>query len=145
MILNFSKCNYILVYSNGLNLAKEATACRGEADLCHDLNGASRGCEENDVICQLMHKVRNYLRTHYNDEQRQPPRPNLTPDTQAIAIPANRPQRRKVLTYYVSENLVLMSVLLWNFKKILAENQHAQKKPLYFCEYNECQFVKNWA
>ena len=92
-----------------------------------------------------MHKVRNYLRTHYNDEQRQPPRPNLTPDTQAIAIPANRPQRRKVLTYYVSENLVLMSVLLWNFKKILAENQHAQKKPLYFCEYNECQFVKNWA
>ena len=76
-------------------LSKEvATACRGEADLCHDLNGASGGCEENDVICQLMHKVRNYLRTHYNEER--PPRPPQLTASEAVE-PANRPQRRKVM------------------------------------------------
>ena len=65
-----------------LNLSKElATACRGEADLCHDLKQGGR-CQENDVICQLMHKVRNYLRTHYKDDQQ---------DSKS-----GRPEKRKV-------------------------------------------------
>lgn len=41
-----------------------ATACRGESDLCQRFK--SSRCGQSDVICQLMHKVQRYLRTHYN-------------------------------------------------------------------------------
>ena len=45
------------------------SACRGETDLCQSLEQeAQKGCSEgqDDVLCKLMHKVRNYLRTRYN-------------------------------------------------------------------------------
>ena len=46
-----------------------SSACRGETDLCQSLEKeAQKGCSEgqDDVLCKLMHKVRNYLRTRYN-------------------------------------------------------------------------------
>jgi hypothetical protein len=59
------RCIELLQHSGGRNAseAEAATACRGEADLCQRYNG---GCKANDVTCKLMHKVRNYLRTHYS-------------------------------------------------------------------------------
>ena len=44
--------------------SETATACRGESDLCQRFK--SSRCGQSDVICQLMHKVQRYLRTHYN-------------------------------------------------------------------------------
>ena len=44
--------------------SETATACRGESDLCQRFK--SSRCGQSDVICQLMHKVQRYLKTHYN-------------------------------------------------------------------------------
>lgn len=70
-LLQSSTSSLTLSSAEGGNSSEIATACQGASKelLCHNLKQSK--CQENDVICQLMHKVRNYLRTHY-DEHQQP-------------------------------------------------------------------------
>ena len=70
------RCIELLLNNNSTNF------CRGETDLCNNYN-ISRGCEDGDVVCKLMHKVRTYLRTHST-------RPPLVAATEAKPRPVLR-------------------------------------------------------
>lgn len=96
------------------NSSEIATACQGASKelLCHNLKQSK--CQENDVICQLMHKVRNYLRTHYDEHQQ--------PKKQRPSRPISQMKKVTLETSFIftkgTFHLLLSAKSVWDFLSI---------------------------